>query len=617
MRSSSFKKTTICLFLVIATACVYWQIGRHGTVNADDFYITEEPLLKLLSDPDSNVRYVTTQNLIYVFTNTTAGVWMLFPQMLVGAEHLFFGRDYGIHHLICMALHILNAILVFLIFYRMTHAMWKSAFVAALFALHPLNAEPVAWLVGIRVTLSAFFGLLMVYSYVVYTQKHTAPRFILTITLFACCLASVPMFPTLPFVLLLLDYWPLERIRFSSPSGAGSTGLKKWSPNLDIQDLIYLLVEKAPYIVMLGIASAGMLSCHGLDIIHRYPLDDRILNAILSYPRYISHTLFPVKLAAFYPFPRQFYAWEVGGAALFLIGVTLIALRLATSRPYLIIGWLWFTGMMVPLSGIAQIGTQAMADHYMYLPGIGLYVIITWGISDLASKLPNKTRVLSIGAGLALVALMALTWRQAGYWKDSKTLARHSLAVTEGNYEAYNYLGQALAEEGDYDAAIAAFTKALAIKPDHFKSNFNMAMTLTETGRKKAAIAYYRTALAIYPDHTVAHNNLAGLLVAFDKIDEAIDHYREALRIQPDYYTARHNLASLLMRQKRYQKAIAHYAKLLQSRPNTADLYAGMAIALYQTRQYKRAQQYLNRALTLNPENQKARWLLQLMRQKQ
>ncbi|MDY6823085.1 MAG: tetratricopeptide repeat protein [Thermodesulfobacteriota bacterium] len=599
------KKIFICLFLILATVCVYYQIGEHGTVNADDFYITENPLLNALAAPDSNVDYISTQNLVYVFTNTTAGIWMPLTHMLVGGEHLFFGTDYGLHHLVCLGFHVLNTLLVFLLFHRMTGAVWKSAFVAALFALHPLNAEPVAWLVGIRVVFSAFFGLLMLYSYVVYTRRHTAPRFILTITLFACCLASMPMFPALPFLLLLLDYWPLDRIRlFQNNSSVAGNGPHR-------HGIGYLLVEKAPYIAMLGIAGAGILSCHGLDIIHRYPLPDRLLNALVAYPRYVLHTFFPHKLAAFYPFPQHFPLWQIIGAALFLAGVTIAALLLARSRPYLIIGWLWFIGMMFPLSGIAQIGTQAMADHYMYLPGIGLFIIITWGACDLAEKLPHKARILGAAAGIVLIVLMGLTLRQAGYWKNSTTLVRRALAVTDGNYEAYNYLGQARATQNDYKTAIDAFAAALSIKPDHFKSNFNMAKALANTGQTRAAIDYYQKALAIYPEHAIAHGHLAGLQADQGDMAAAIRHYREALRIKPGYLTARYNLASLLMRKGHYQEAARQYAILLKARPDSPDLHASMAIALHQSRQPARARRHLNRALSLNPGNEKALWLLE------
>ena len=594
-----FVKITLFFFLASLTLAVYWQIGDHGPINADDFYLTSNEHI------DNAYSY---QGLIDGMSSVMAGVWMPLTYLTVGAEMEFFGTDFGKYHLVSACLHTLNSILVFLLLMQLTGAFWRSALAAAIFTVHPLNVEPVSWLVGIRVLQSGFFSLLSLYCYAVYARVHRGASGYYTLALFfyAAGLFSVPMFIPLPFLLFLLDFWPLKRLNVDFDTFS-------WR-NLRHASIGRLAWEKFPFFGIMIVLMAILLLSHDLPStpIESYPLAERLYNAMLSYIWYIQHTLLPTGLAVFYPFPDHFPLWKIAGAALLLFLITLLTLTGIRRFPFLIVGWFWFAGMLFPLSGVAQIGSQARADHYMYLPLIGLIIIICWGSAELIKQRRIRP-ALAFGSAVVIFFLLAgLAWRQAGYWQNSVTVFRHALRVTEKNYEAHNYLGQAMAARKELTTAQYHFNQALAIKPDHVKSNINLANTYLIKGEIDQAIRHLSRALKKMPRNPRLQNNLGVLYEKSGDSTSAMKHYRRAVTIAPDYVNARINLAGLEAAVGNLSAAIRHYRRVLELTPNQDRVHFLLGTVLYQANRMEQAANHLHQALALDPHNEQYRQFLML-----
>ncbi len=594
-----FAKLFICLVLLGAVGVVYWQTGHHGPVNCDDYYITELALFEK--------EVFSWDNFVYGLNYNVCGVWMPFTYLLVGAERVMFGTDYGAWHLFAAFLHGLNAVLLFLGLHRMTDARWKSGLVAAIFALHPLNVEAVAWLAAIRVVFAAFPALLAFYAYVLYVRTRRTGYYVLAGICYWFSVFCFPMFVCLPFVFLLIDFWPFGRLTENSPDTGQQFGDGVRPASRPLKTGLRLVWEKYFFfLVMLG-GGLTVIGSHELPAVYQYPFVARLFNAVLSYGGYLKKLLFPLDLAVFYPYPAAFDPWKIGGLLLLLAGITGLGLWWRNRYPYVITGWLWFAGMIFPFAGIAQIGTQAMADHYAYLAMVGFWVAVVWGGNDWTRFLPYRRWWLPLLGGIGLVILGALSWRQTGYWKNSETLSRHMLQVTNNNYEAYNYLGQAQAASGKIDAAVGTFAKGLLLKPDHLNMNYNMALALTRQGRKKKAAEYYRQVLAIDPGHARAHNNLGALFEAGGDPVRARYHYRRAVVLDPEYLTARRNLAGLLMSSGRVREAVQHYELLLPRTADKAEIHYLLGAGYLQMGRKEKAASHWTAALAANPEDARVR----------
>ena len=583
----------ICLFLVLSSLWVYHPIRHHGATNCDDFYITDNSYLEKSG--------WNLETLVYVMTTVVAGIWMPITTFLIGHEYFLFGTDYGMYHVVCLLLHIANGVLLFFSLRMMTGALWKSALVAALFLLHPLNVEPVAWLVGIRVVLCGFFALAAIYLYALHVRQSRTWAYTLALFAFAVSITSVPMYMTLPCVLLLIDYWPLGRISLFVNHPSGGRPVFNW-PGAG-----RLLWEKMPFFVLILGMSAIVLASHDLPFVHHHPLAHRALNLPLAYVQYLVNFFYPTGLSVFYPLPAEFPAWKVIGAVLLLLSVTIAALRTADTWRFFIVGWLWFAGMMVPLSGIVQIGTQAMADHYMYLPMIGLLLTVVWGADTIMGNWRAKPLAAGAMAAVAVIFFMATGSRQVRVWENSFTLSEHALRVTTGNYEAHNYLGHAFAQTGARQEAISHFKKALAIKPDHAKSHYNLANVYVQTGTLEKAEDHYRQALAADPTNPQAHNSMGFVLAAQGRLAEAVNHYQEAIRLTPNYFHALNNLATALAAAGRLEEAENHYRQALRIAPNAAPVLFNLADVLAAQKKYADAADLLQSALAAAPAMTKAR----------
>ena len=436
-----------------------------------------------------------------------------------------YGLKAGWHHFTNVLLHTLAAILLFLALQQMTEAAWRSAFVAAIFAIHPLRVESVAWIAERKDVLSGVFFMLTLLAYVYYVRLPRAGRYLVVVFAFACGLMSKPMLVTLPFVLLLLDYWPLARIK-------GQYGKR--------------VLEKIPLIALSAVSSVitFLVQKGAVGRAEDLPILERINNAIVSYVLYIWQMLWPMNLAVFYPHPEnRLPLREIVSCLFVLICITALAIALRKQRPYLIAGWLWYLGMLVPVIGLVQVGWQGRADRYTYLPQIGLYIAATWGVADLTALYRHQRTILSTAAILIIGSLSLRAWVQTTYWRDSETLFRHALAVTTNNDVAKNNLGIVFLGQGKVDEAISMLQAAVDLRPANSPAHENLAKALLQKGRVSEAIIHYRKLLELQPDNIEVHNIVGTVLTQQGRVREGVEEWQKVLAIQPDNGNAMSNLA--------------------------------------------------------------------------
>jgi tetratricopeptide (TPR) repeat protein len=670
--SKSFKESVwICLLLALSTLVIYWPITRHEFVNYDDTdYVTQNPYVQA---------GLSGKSMAWAWGSEVARNWHPVTMLSHILDCQLFGMKAGRHHLTSLLFHIANTLLLFLLLKHITGPVWRSGLVAALFALHPLHVESVAWVAERKDVLSTFFFLLTVGAYGRYAAKseirklrsegsqkaearnpnHPAPitnhrslYYWLALAFFALGLMSKPMLVTLPFVLLLLDFWPLQRLqlpalqsskfkvqgsrfKISAPAGsAQSATVRQTAPfsRLIWDKVPFLLLSAASCVVTFLVQQKGGAV---LDV-KNFPVGTRVANALMSYVRYLGKMVWPEHLAALYLRKAPWPAWQVGLAAVFLVAVSVAVIRFARRRPYLAVGWFWYLGTLVPVIGLVQVGMQSLADRYTYIPLIGVFIMLAWGGWELVSLWRMPAFVPAIGAALVLVACMALTRAQLPYWQDSETLFQRMIAVTEGNYlahynlgnlysrqdklaeavqqyeaavraepnyaEAQNNLGTVLLRQGRFDEAIAHHSAAVRIRPEYLYY-FNLANALAGAGRSAEAITDYQQALRLDPNSSAAHHNLGLALQAEGKNEEAMAEFRAALRLQPDYESAEHNLANRLADAGRLDEAMAHYVAALRLDPNHAESYNGLGICYAMQGKMPEAERQFRESVRLKPDN--------------
>ncbi len=554
------EQVVVCAILVVLVWVVFGQTLKHDFVNYDDkTYVYGNSLVGA---------GVTAKGLLHAFVDTQTGNWHPLTTISHMLDSQFYGLKAGGHHFTNVILHMCAAILLFILLQEMTTRpggagnIWPSAFVAALFAVHPLRVESVAWIAERKDVLSAFFFMLTLLAYERYTRKPSAPRYFTMSILLACGLLSKAMLVTVPIVLLLLDYWPLRRITDSRSFGRAA---------LEKIPLAALSAACALITFLLQERSAGSIA--------QLPLNWRIQNAIVSYVIYIWQTFWPAKLAVFYPHPENHLPLGyVSAAAALLLAITVIVFKWRHRCPYLLVGWLWYLVMLLPVIGIVEVGLQGHADRYTYLPQIGLFLGATWLINDLKIALKVQRRVLLATATVVIAALTVASWKQAANWRNSETLWTHTLAVTTDNDVAHTNFGMFLMERGQLDAALTHFETALQI-------------------RSSTAHAHYALTLALI------HSDIADVFAREGQLDEAMPHLRQAVDLQPDYANAHYNLGSVLIQKGLVDAAIEEWQKALVIQPNDAGTQTNLGDAFAQKATFREAISHYEKALLIDPDS--------------
>ena len=591
------RELFIGLFLTVATLVVFWQVLDHDFVGYDDAkYVTDNHYVQA---------GLTKEGLIWAFTTTHASNW----HPLTWLSHMLDCQLYGLnprgHHLTNVLFHLLNTLLLFLVLQRLTGAFWRSGFVAALFALHPLHVESVAWVAERKDVLSSFFWMFTLWAYARYVERPKFITYLLTLLAFALGLMAKPMLVTLPFVLLLLDYWPLRRMKsFQSTSSERAISTRPSKLNSQTLRLVW---EKIPFFFLAAASSTvtflAQIRGGAVTSLEVFPFETRLANALVSYVSYIGKMLWPQDLAVFYPHPGpSLPMWQAAGAGLLLLVISITVIRLGRRYPYLPIGWFWYIGTLVPVVGLVQVGVQAMADRYTYIPLIGLFIIIAWGVRDIAAKWRYQKMVFTLASGALLFTLMICSFIQLHHWQRGTTLFEHALEVTTDNFVVHYNLGNELAAQGKFDEAIAQYSEALRINPAHAEVHYNCGNALARLGKHQDAIWHYQRALQLKPNFAEAHNNLGVTLEQQGRLNEAFVHYSRAIQLNPEYEEAHNNLAGLLAAQGKLDEAIAHYSKALRIKPEHGNARVQLAIAYLRTGQTEKAIQQYRTALHFRPD---------------
>ncbi len=621
------------VFFVLATLTlsIYVQVAGFEFVNYDDnLYVTDNDHVK---------SGLTFEGIQWAFTTGHASNWHPLTWISHMTDVSIFAENPSGHHVVNVLFHLANACLLFVLLRRTSGEMWPSAFVAVLFAVHPLHVESVAWIAERKDVLSTFFWIATMLFYSEYARRGALSHYFAALLFFAFGLMSKPMLVTLPAVLLLTDFWPLKRIdperSFLSQSAR-------------------LVLEKAPFILLAAascvITFVMQRSGHSIAAVDVLPIGLRFENAIVSYAKYVMMTIWPSHLAVFYPHPGpSLPTWHVILASIFLVACSLLVVAMRKTRPYLIVGWLWFLGTLVPVIGFVQVGAQALADRYTYVSMIGLLIMAAWtgrDIGRLGSNVsPQETSgsrrfYLAIPAAAIILCMSIVAAVQVSHWRSSITLFEHALRVTSRNYLAHKNLGVAFAKQKKHDKAAAEYLNGIKAKANDPDLYYNLGNALDEMGRRDEAVIAYRKALQVDPEHAESHYNLANVLARQQKFDEALaeygrllsidpahlgglvnlgntlamlrrpaeamPRYQEALRLDPKNEEALTNLGNTLAEQNKFQEAIEYYKRSVSVNPKNADAYGNMGYSLLKLGRIDDAEQAFSQVLRLEPSNERA-----------
>jgi protein O-mannosyl-transferase len=589
----------ICLFLVLIILATYWQLPSHEFLSFDDNqYITQNTHVH---------EGITWENILWTFSRPNTGYWQPLTWMSHMLAFQVFGLKFGMHHLINLFLHISNSLLLFFVFNRMTSAPWQSAFIAAAFALHPLNVESVAWVSERKNVLSTFFWMLTILTYIRYTERPGIYRYMLILFVFVLGLMSKPMLVTLPFVLLLLDYWPLCRLNLARLRSDEQKTQSSEITGFQMSFVLRLILEKIP-LAILSIACIYLTTSLSIQRFKfviptaSVPMKLRIANALVSYVGYIKKMICPINLAAYYPYPHTLPTWQVIGASLLLVSVTFLAYRWVRLKPYFTVGWLWYIGTLIPVIGLVQAGLwPAIADRFAYVPLIGLFMVIAWGVPDLLFRWRYKKKgIIAISTALVPV-LMGISWLQLRHWQNSVTLFTHIIRVTHNNCLAHNELGKALEQQGDFDKAIFHYSKALKINPKYAEAHKNLGYILACQKHYKEAIDHYTEAIRIKPSYAEVYNNMGTVFLFQGNEKEAIYHYYKALRINPNYAGVYYNLGKINLNHGNIEKAILLYRKAIELNPEMTQVLYNLSwiLASHEDEKYRNGEEAVKLAKML------------------
>ncbi|HWD92098.1 MAG TPA: tetratricopeptide repeat protein [Verrucomicrobiae bacterium] len=583
----SKKQLWICLLLAAGTAILFWPVTGDGFIGFDDNqYLVQNWHLQ---------SGLTWSAIEWAFRSGYASNW----HPLTWISHLldvqFCGLNPAGHHLTSLILHSLNAALLFILLNQMTGARWRSALVAALFAWHPLHVESVAWAAERKDVLCAFFWILTMLAYTQYTrkrrsaegiQKHSRagrPSYLLALVFFACALMSKPMAVTLPFVLLLADFWPLKRfLSFGMPNSIPPESSEPAAGRTE--NLGVLILEKLPFFALVIASSIITFEVQqaggAVDSLAFASFSFRVENAFLAYAGYIWKTIWPAHLAVLYPFSQPLPLASVLAAAVVIVFVSAFTFWCARRRPYLFCGWFWFVGTLVPVIGIIKVGGQSMADRYTYIPSIGLFIAIVWAAAEVASKIPRARNIFTRAAVLVLAALFVLTRHQLTYWRNGETLFKHTIDVTHNNYLAYSALGTSYDDDGHTNEAIYYCGEAVRLNPDYPEGQYNLGTLLLAAGKTEEAIQHFEVALKDNPRFANAENNLGKAYQTLGKLDEAAAHLTAATRLNPNDPGVFYNLGTVLLAQSKLDQAATQFSHAIELMPDNADAQGNLAVTL-------------------------------------
>ena len=576
-------------FIFAASIILYSPALNHGFLNYDDDrYVTANDWIR---------SGITLENVKKAFDLREADAKIRFPlwHPLTLISHMIdcelFGLHAPLHHFVNVMFHAFNSLLLFFVISAMTGSVWRSAVVALLFALHPINVESVAWVAERKNLLSTFFGMLMLLAYVYYVNRRSISWYLAAVFFLALGLMAKPYIITFPFLLLLLDFWPLKRMRVGQDNKGMLLNAATALPAPQPISIWYLILEKIPFFVLSGayLVVAFMFRAQDITPTWLIPFNLRLSNAIVSYGQYVYKLAWPADLAVPYPFPSAIPVGYILWSLLFLIAVCIATVATIRKQPYLFVGWFWFVGTLIPVTGIIQNGLwPAMADRYAYIPEIGIFIVVVWGLSELTSKRPFLRRIACLTIVTLLMILCIITYVQTGYWKDNKTLFAHAVAVTKDNDIAYYNLGRALVAEGKYRESIHYFSEVIRVRPENADAHNNLGMSLLLTGNADDAIRHFRKSLALQPGEATFSRNIARALqmqgnlaeayfyfgnAAFieGRINDAVEVYSKSLTINPDFADLHNNLGCALMSQMKTEEAIAHFKRALVIRPDYRD----------------------------------------------
>ena len=577
----------VCAALVLACIAIYGRTLLHGFVYFDDgVSVTDNPYVQLgLNLKSIGWAFVTEKGLYF--------------QPLAWMSHMLDCSLYGMHpwghHATSLILHAAASVLLFLALRLLTGTLWQSAAVAALFAVHPLNVESVAWVAERKGVLSAFFWMLALGAYGRYARRGGAGRYAVVAAAFVLGLMSKPMTVTLPFTLLLLDYWPLGRVNRAA------------SPGVMARKAVWLAVEKVPLflITVLSCLSTFVMQAHGnnIDFGESVPFAGRCANAVVVYVLYLAQTVWPSGLAVFYPYPSTCPIWQVVGAALILAAISLFCVRRARRHPYLIVGWLWYLGTLVPVIGLVRVGDFSHADRYTYIPLVGIFIMVVWGTADLAAAWRVPRRVLAGASSLMLVILAVCAAVQAGHWRDTGTLFRHAIDVGQRSCVAFNNLGKFAMDRGLYDEAKDCLVKALDLNPGYAGALTNLGVLAMDQGHYEEARTCLTKVLDLDPADVQVLNNLGVLAIHQRRYDEAEVYLRKVLDLNPEHVNALCNLGGIAMDRERYDEALGYLEEALRLAPSNIGVLNNMGKVAVVQRRYKEAKTYLTKSLDLDPGN--------------
>jgi len=591
----------VSLLLMTITAAVYAPVQHHEFIDFDDGgYVYNNKHVQ---------KGLTTDSIKWAFKvvkNDEKGYWHPVTWLSHILDCQLFGLDAGYHHLSNLFYHLLNVLLLFLLFYRMTGAIWKSSMVALLFALHPVNVDSVAWIAERKNLLSTTFWMLTMLAYVRYAARPSTWRYLMVGICFSLGLMAKPMLVTLPCALLLLDFWPLYRFQWFRKNWLNNEA----PPSLTafhVTSTNRLVFEKIPFLLLsFSVIGLSFISLKKNSLILNelaQPMDLRIYNALVSYIHYLWKMIWPVNLAIFYPFPNSIPLWQPIASTIVLIGITAIVLTYSKRKPYLVTGWFWYTGTLVPVIGIIQGGLwPQIAERWAYVPFIGLFILTIWGATDAISRL-RQSRLIASVAGLAVLAVFSmLTIKQLTYWEKTDILFRHALNVTHRNYYAHLLVGKCLSNNGNHDRAMAHFQKALDIKPDYSDTLVAIAKEYAFRNDFENALIYYQKALFKSPSNSDLLNKIGNVYSNMKSYNKALQYYKEAATIDPENPSAYNNMGVVCIYIDQIKQAACYFNKALELSPNDAEAHYNLGLVTEKTGNIEESIVYFQNALKLNSD---------------